>query len=246
MGARAALDSRAPLSYRHGTLGLGNAEGQMFLQTVAEKDATGAIAEVYAKEKAGAGFVPEAARCLSTRPDLPPLFDAFFDGIKANFSLERARMVPHHLRRREAPALDLLLAGLFAAACSRSANRRRLCSRSSTAAAPPRLTDKDMAMLAYAEKVTVAADRITQSDTDRLRAFGFTDRNIFDIALCASFRCMLSKLVDATGAVPEPAFQDSDEAFRKAMTVGRPLASASQLSARPSARAGAYSSSPPR
>ena len=59
----------------------------MFLQTVAEKDATGAIAEVYAKEKAGVGFVPEAARCFSTRPDMPALFDTFFDGIKANFSL---------------------------------------------------------------------------------------------------------------------------------------------------------------
>ena len=59
----------------------------MFLQTVAEEDATGAIAEVYAKEKAGVGFVPEAARCFSTRPDMPTLFDTFFDGIKANFSL---------------------------------------------------------------------------------------------------------------------------------------------------------------
>jgi len=81
------LDSPAPPSYRQGIPGLGKAEGQMFLQTVAEEDATGAIAEVYRKEKAGAGFVPEAARCLSTRPDMPPLFDAFFDGIKANFSL---------------------------------------------------------------------------------------------------------------------------------------------------------------
>jgi alkylhydroperoxidase family enzyme len=78
-------------------------------------------------------------------------------------------------------------------------------------------------MLAYAEKVTLAADQVTQADIDRLRAAGFSDRNIFDIALCASFRCMLSKLVDATGAVPEPAFHNADEAFRRAMTVGRPL-----------------------
>ena len=192
----------------------------MFLQTVAEKDATGAIAEVYAKEKAGAGFVPEAARCLSTRPDLPPLFDAFFDGIKANFSLGG----------REWCLITFVAAKhLRSTYCSQVYSKRLLALGESketllaiqhgdrTAA----LTDKDMAMLAYAEKVTVAADRITQSDTDRLRAFGFTDRNILDIALCASFRCMLSKLVDATGAVPEPAFHDSDEAFRKAMTVGR-------------------------
>ena len=86
----------------------------MFLQTVAEKDATGAIAEVYAKEKAGVGFVPEAARCFSTRPDMPALFDTFFDGIKANFSLSGREWCSHYLRRRNASALDLLLAGLFA------------------------------------------------------------------------------------------------------------------------------------
>ncbi|HJR21461.1 MAG TPA: hypothetical protein VJ822_07560 [Dongiaceae bacterium] len=194
----------------------------MFLQTVAEEDATGAIAEVYAKEKAGVGFVPEAARCLSTRPDMPPLFDAFFDGIKADFSLSG----------RDWCLITFVAAKhLRSTYCSQVYSHRLLALGESketllaiqhggrTAA----LTDRDMAMLAHAEKVTVAADRITQSDVDRLRAFGFTDRNIFDIALCASFRCMLSRLVDATGAVAEPAFQDADAAFRAAMTVGRPV-----------------------
>ena len=194
----------------------------MFLQTVAEEDATGAIAEVYAKEKAGAGFVPEAARCLSTRPDIPLLFDTFFDGIKANFSLSG----------RDWCLITFVAAKhLRSTYCSQVYSQRLLALGESketllaiqyggrTAA----LTDKDMAMLAYAEKVAVAADRITQSDIDRLRALGFTDRNIFDIALCASFRCMLSKMVDATGAVPEPAFLDADAEFRAAMTVGRSL-----------------------
>jgi uncharacterized peroxidase-related enzyme len=216
------LDSPAPPSYRQGIPGLGKAEGQMFLQTVAEEDATGAIAEVYRKEKAGAGFVPEAARCLSTRPDMPPLFDAFFDGIKANFSLSG----------REWCLITFVAAAhLRSTYCSQVYSKRLLALGESkeTLLAIQRnyrtagLVDKDMAMLAYAEKVTVAADQVTHTDIDRLRMFGFTDRNIFDIALCAAFRCMLSKLVDATGAVPEPAFHDSDEAFRAAMTVGRSL-----------------------
>ena len=194
----------------------------MFLQTVAEKDATGAIAEVYAKEKAGVGFVPEAARCLSTRPDMPALFDTFFDGIKANFSLSG----------RDWCLITFVAAThLRSTYCSQVYSHRMLELGESKEALlaiqdnfrNAGLSDRDMAMLAHAEKVTTAADRITQADIDRLRAFGFTDRNIFDIALCASFRCMLSKLVDATGAVPEPAFRDTDEAFCKAMTVGRPL-----------------------
>jgi uncharacterized peroxidase-related enzyme len=194
----------------------------MFLQTVAEKDATGAIAEVYAKEKAGVGFVPEAARCLSTRPDMPALFDTFFDGIKANFSLSG----------RDWCLITFVAAThLRSTYCSQVYSHRMLELGESKEALlaiqgdfrTAGLSDRDMAMLAHAEKVTTAADRITQADIDRLRAFGFTDRNIFDIALCASFRCMLSRLVDATGAVPEPAFRDNDEAFCKAMTVGRPL-----------------------
>ena len=194
----------------------------MFLKTVAEEDATGTIAEVYAKEKEGVGFVPEAARCLSTRPDVPALFDTFFDGIKANFSLGG----------REWCLITFVAAAhLRSTYCSQVYSKRLLAlgeSRETLLAIQRNyrtagLTDKDMAMLAYAEKVTVAADQVTQSDIDRLRTFGFTDQNIFDIALCASFRCMLSKMVDATGAVPEPAFHDSDEAFRTAMMVGRKL-----------------------
>src|SRR5262245_14443226 len=83
-----ALDSRAPSPYRQSVISISpRAEGQMFLETVAEKDAIGAIAEVYRKEKAHAGFVPESARCMTTRPDLLPLFDAFFDGVRGGFSL---------------------------------------------------------------------------------------------------------------------------------------------------------------
>jgi uncharacterized peroxidase-related enzyme len=199
------------------------AEGQMFLQTVAEKDATGAIAEAYHKEKADAGFVPESARCFTTRPDLLPLFHAFFEGVRGGFSLD---------------ARDWCLVTLIAAKQIRSTYCCHVYSQRLTALLGSKdevlaiqrdyrtagLPERDLAMLSYAEKIATEAHRVGQADIDRLRAAGFSDQNICDIALCASFRCFLSKFVDATGAVPEPAFHDSDEAFRKAMTVGRSLA----------------------
>lgn len=194
----------------------------MFLQTVTEQDATGAVAEVYMKEKDGAGFVPEAARCMTTRPDLLPLFDAFFDGVRGGFSLE---------------ARDWCLITLIAAKHIHSTYCSHVYSQRLTALLGSKhevlaiqrdfrsagLPERDVAMLAYAEKVAAGAHRIGQADIDRLRAAGFSDRQICDIALCASLRCFISKFVDATGAVPEPAFVDADEAFRAAMTVGRKL-----------------------
>jgi len=61
---------------------------------------------------------------------------------------------------------------------------------------------------------------VTQADIDHLRLVGFTDQQISDIALCAAFRCFISRFFDATGAGPEPVYIDSDESFRSALTVG--------------------------
>ena len=76
-------------------------------------------------------------------------------------------------------------------------------------------------MLAYAEKITRDATQVSRADIDRLRAVGFTDQQICDIALCTGFRNFVSRFFDAVGAGPEDAFIDSDEEFRAAMTVGR-------------------------
>lgn len=83
------------------------------------------------------------------------------------------------------------------------------------------LTERDVAMLAYAEQIAIDASQVRQADIDRLRTTGFSDQQICDIALCASFRCFVSRFFDAVGAGPEAIFIDSDEAFRAAMTVGR-------------------------
>jgi uncharacterized peroxidase-related enzyme len=194
----------------------------MFLRTIAEEEATGRIADIYAKEKAPIGFVPEAARCLTTRPDLLPLFDEFFDGIRSGFSLGAREwclitlVAAKHMRSTYcAQVYSQRLVDLLKSKDEVLAIHRDFRNAG--------LSGKDVAMLAYAEKVATSAHQVSKADIDGLRSAGFTDQQICDIALCASFRCFLSKFVDAVGAVPEQAFADSDPEFRGAMTVGRAL-----------------------
>jgi len=82
------------------------------------------------------------------------------------------------------------------------------------------LSAQQVEMLAYAEQITVDASRITQADIDRLRAVGFTDVNIADIALAASFRNFMSRYFDAVGATVEEQFLDPDPAVRSQLDVG--------------------------
>ena len=57
-----------------------------------------------------------------------------------------------------------------------------------------------------AQKVASDASRATEHDIASLRAAGFTDVQISDVALCAALRCFVARFYDATGAGPETGF----------------------------------------
>ena len=194
----------------------------MFLQTIEEDEATGRVAEIYEKQKAQLGFVMEAAKCFTARPDLLPIYTDFSDRIRAGFSLGL----------REWRLITLIAAKQIPSTyCSHVYGKQLIDDLGSKEAVlavqsdfrKAGLPDKDVAMLSYAEKVAQDASGISQTDIDALRAAGFSDRQICDIALCSAFRCFVSRFFDAVGAGTEPAFIDSDESFRSAMTVGRAL-----------------------
>ena len=194
----------------------------MFLQTIEEDEATGRVAEIYEKQKAQLGFVMEAAKCFTARPDLLPIYTDFSDRIRAGFSLGL----------REWRLITLIAAKQIPSTyCSHVYGKQLIDDLGSKEAVlavqsdfrKAGLPDKDVAMLSYAEKVAQDASGISRADIDALRAAGFSDRQISDIALCAAFRCFVSRFFDAVGAGTEPAFIDSDESFRSAMTVGRAL-----------------------
>ena len=64
------------------------------------------------------------------------------------------------------------------------------------------LDDRQRAMLEFAEKVTLDSHRITESDRQDLRAAGFSDHDIWDIAAVASFYNMSNRMASAVDMEP--------------------------------------------
>jgi uncharacterized peroxidase-related enzyme len=64
------------------------------------------------------------------------------------------------------------------------------------------LDARQTAMLAFAEKVTVASAGITEADREALRSAGFSDRDIWDIASVAGFFAMSNRVASAVGMQP--------------------------------------------
>lgn len=192
----------------------------MYLETISEDEATGRVAELFQAQKAQNGFVMAAMQCWTARPDLLPIYTEFSDKIRAGFSLSprdwrlitliAAKHVPstycsHVYSKQLIADLGSKEAVLAAQRDFRSAG----------------LSPRDVAMLDYAAKISRNASEVTEADIAALRAAGFTDTQICDIALCASFRAFVARFFDAVGAGPEAAYLDPDPAFRAAMTVGR-------------------------
>jgi alkylhydroperoxidase family enzyme len=83
-----------------------------------------------------------------------------------------------------------------------------------------------VAMMAYAEKIARNAYKVTPEDIDGLRAHGFTDAEILDIALAAAARSFLSKVLDAVGVEPDEWYMELEPELRQTLAVGRPLGEA--------------------
>jgi len=178
----------------------------MFLETIREEDATGKVADSYAADRARLGFVMSATACWTVRPDLLPAWEAFYWRLITFIAAKQVpssycSMVYGKMLLDDLGSRDKVLA---VQADFRTAG----------------LCERDTAMLAYAEAVARDASRVTEQDIGALRAVGFRDVQIADIALCAALRCFMARFFDATGAGPEAAFIDPD-GFAIALAVGR-------------------------
>ena len=79
---------------------------------------------------------------------------------------------------------------------------------------------QDMAMLEYAEKITIAPWTVTESDVEGLRANDFSDEQILEIASLASYRNYIARVANALGVeLHDHTFAD-DPDFRAALDQG--------------------------
>lgn len=83
------------------------------------------------------------------------------------------------------------------------------------------LSPAEVAMMAFAQKVTEHAYRVTPDDVDGLRAHGFADTDILDIVLATAARNFFSKTLDALGAEPDAEYT-VDTGLLAALAEGQP------------------------
>ena len=194
-----------------------------FLQTVPPEDASGEVKAMYDKDLAAQGYVANYTRAFSARPDVLQGWLALKDAITSGMDprlYELATVAAATAIRSSYCSLvhgNILATGYYPAEQVVSIAG----DGDETGAA---LDAADAAVVRFARKVAEEAEQITPEDVGELRRLGFSDADVFNVILAAAARCFFSKVLDATGTLPDAALNDLPDRLRAALTVGRDIA----------------------
>jgi uncharacterized peroxidase-related enzyme len=194
-----------------------------FIETIAEADATGATAEVYAADRDAFGFLPNFARAFSLRPDVYGAWKQLNGAIKGGMDLRRYEFATIAAARELRSSYCTLAHGsvlMDKGFLEPEALRAVVADHRSAD-----LDEVEVAVMDLAAKVARDASSVQQDDVDRLRSLGLSDQDIADVVLTAAARCFFSKVLDGLGAEPDAKYAQLDPATRDILTVGRAIAS---------------------
>ena len=194
----------------------------MFIDTVAEESAAGALAEFYRQQKGQWGFLPNFAEAFSTRPDVAEAWTLLNKTVRAGMD-----------RRRFEIATIGAARALQSTYCTAAHSKflRDQCEDEDTMIAIAEdpsgagLGEQDRAVYVFAGRVAGDASSIQQHDVDALRELGLTDAEVADIVFAAAARSFFTRVLDGLGArLDVQTAETFDPEVLESMVVGRPVA----------------------
>ncbi len=179
-----------------------------WIKTLDENEVAGSMRQVYEAELARLGFVMEATKALSMKPDVAQAFDAFTATVKQASALtpQERRLISLLVADRLGSTYCVLV---YAAEVERDLGgleRVRTVLRNYRNAG---LSQREVAILDYA--VAAATGHPTEQHIMRLRESGLDDGAILDIAVWANLRAFRSRIYEALGVQTDPFFLEQED-----------------------------------
>jgi uncharacterized peroxidase-related enzyme len=190
-----------------------------FIETISEQDVAGEARAMYERQVANNGYVPNYAKVFCHRPQVMSQWAKLLAEIKR----------PMDKRRFELATFAAAIA-LRSSLCS-LAHGRVLMEFFSTedvvtlarGEMPSTMTPAEAALVEFARQVAIDASAVTKRDIERLKAQGFDDGEIFDVAAAAAGRAFFTRVIESLGVEADPPWIAMDPEIRDALAVGRPV-----------------------
>jgi uncharacterized peroxidase-related enzyme len=193
----------------------------MFIDTIPPQQATGAVRDMYERQQGAFGYVPNYARAFCHRPDVMVAWAGLLSCIRRHVDRRRFELVTLTAAHALNNSCCSLAHGRALAEMLDPADVQALASGGDTSA----LSAAERAIVKLARQVALDASAVTAEDVEALRRHGLTEAEIFDVVAIAAARSFFTKVLDGVGTQPDSDFMRMDEDLRRALAVGRPIAS---------------------
>jgi uncharacterized peroxidase-related enzyme len=190
-----------------------------FIETLAAEAVSEQARPMYERQRAHYGYVPNYAKVFCHRPEVMERWAALLAAIKRPMDKRRFELATFAAARALRSTLCTLAHGKALTEFFSVEDVREL----GAGRVPASLTNAEVALMAFAHQVAHAASAVTYADIERLRAHGFGEAEIFDIAATAAGRAFFSKVIESLGVEADPPFREMQSSLRAVLTVGRPL-----------------------
>jgi uncharacterized peroxidase-related enzyme len=173
-----------------------------WLRVPGDDEAPEEVEDLWAGPRERLGFVPNVLRIFALRPRHLLGWWAYYDELlRGDSGLTKAQ--------REMIAVVVSVQNRchycivsHSAALRKLTGDPALADRLATGYKYADLDSKERAMLDFAVKLTVASHESTEADVDALRAVGWSDEDVFDIAQVAGMFNFTNRLASGLGWVP--------------------------------------------
>lgn len=169
------------------------------IQTTEPGEATGHIADVYAKEIADRGSVAEYTRVMTVNPEAYAAWEQLIRAIVDGLGTRRFELITLAAAQGTHSAHCRIAHGWKTLPLIDEEQLERIALDYHDAG----LSEAEVGMMEYAERLTSDAPGMTEADSMRLRELGFSDREIVDITLAAAARSYFSSAIQALAVTVE-------------------------------------------
>ncbi|HEY5984779.1 MAG TPA: carboxymuconolactone decarboxylase family protein [Streptosporangiaceae bacterium] len=176
---------------------------------------------MYDKDLAAQGYVANFTRAFSLRPEVLQGWLGLKNAITSGMDPRLYELVTVAAATAIRSSYCSLVHGNILATSYYSAEKVVRIAENDVADA---LDAADAAVVRFARKVAEEAEKITQEDIDELRDLGLSDADVFNVILASAARCFFSKVLDATGTLPDAVLHEIPDQLQSALTVGREIA----------------------
>ncbi len=192
-----------------------------YLAGVLPESASGLVEEIYQEDVASLGYVANYTQLFSLRPEVYRAWEGLIGAVRGNMDLRRYELATIAAASAMRCTYCVVAHGAVLASRFFTPEEVVTLARDFRAAG---LEPVDVAIMELAEKVALHAYKVTEEDVKRLRAFGLSDAEIFDVVLAAAARSFFSKSLDSMGAETDEAYaQKLGVDLATELAVGRPF-----------------------